>query len=202
MIYDITQPLFGCKVFPGDPCPEKVTVMSMEKGDICSLTRFSMCAHNGTHVDAPAHFIRNGKTVDQLEMEKMIGPAYVRTCEGEISGEEAVRILNEAGSLFPDARKRILIRGRAVMTEEAARVFAEQKIGLLGNESQTFGPEDAPAAVHRILLGAEVVLLEGICLTDIKDGIYFLHALPIDLNGCEGAPCRATLIDELPVLKE
>lgn len=202
MIYDITQPLFGCKVFPGDPRPEKVTVMSMEKGDICSLTRLSMCAHNGTHVDAPAHFIQNGKTLDQLDMEKMIGPAYVRSCEGEVDGEEAARILNEAALLYPQARRRILIRGRAVMTEEAARVFAEQKIDLIGNESQTFGPEDAPAAVHRILLRAEVVLLEGIRLSDVKDGIYFLHAAPINLNGCEGAPCRATLMDELPGMIE
>ncbi len=201
MIYDITQPLFGCKVFPGDPCPEKIAVMNLEKGDICSLTRFSMCAHNGTHVDAPAHFIRNGKTVEQVEIEKMVGPAYVRTCDGEVSGDEAKRILDEAGSLFPDARQRILIRGRAVVTEEAARVFAKQKIGLIGNESQTFGPENAPAAVHRILLSAEIVLLEGICLSEVKDGAYFLFAAPINLNGCEGAPCRAVLTDELPMLK-
>ena len=68
MIYDITQPLFSCAVFPGDPAPKREVLADMEKGDIINLTAFSMCSHNGTHVDAPAHFIKDGKTVDQLTL--------------------------------------------------------------------------------------------------------------------------------------
>ena len=61
-IHDISQELFSCEVFPGDPAPEKKTVLSMENGDKCNLTSLSMCAHNGTHVDAPYHFYRDGRT--------------------------------------------------------------------------------------------------------------------------------------------
>ena len=80
------------------------------------------------------------------------------------------------------------------MTAEAARVFAAAGILLLGNESQTVGPPDAPKEVHLILLGAEVVLLEGIVLRDVPEGRYFLSAAPLNLGGCDGAPCRAYLM--------
>ena len=68
-------------------------------------------------------------------------------------------------------------------------------IRLYGNESQTVGPEDAPKEVHLIMLGAEVVLLEGIRLAEVPDGVYLLDAAPINLGGADGAPCRAILID-------
>ena len=76
----------------------------------------------------------------------------------------------------------------------AARAFAQSGICLIGNESQTVGPEDAPKEVHLILLGAGIVLLEGIVLTDVPEGKYFLSAAPLNLGGCDGAPCRAYLI--------
>ena len=66
-IYDITQELFSCVVFPGDPAPQKNTLCSMSKGDLYNLTSFSMCAHNGTHIDAPSHFIIDGKNIDEIE---------------------------------------------------------------------------------------------------------------------------------------
>ena len=74
-------------------------------------------------------------------------------------------------------------------------MFAKAKIDLIGNESQTVGPEDAPMQVHLTLLGAEVVLLEGIRLGGVPDGVYLLSAAPISLGGSDGAPCRAILID-------
>ena len=82
------------------------------------------------------------------------------------------------------------------MTADAARVFAKAGILLIGNESQTVGPEDAPMEVHLILLGAETVLLEGIVLTDVPEGKYFLNAAPLNLGGCDGAPCRAYLMTQ------
>ena len=80
------------------------------------------------------------------------------------------------------------------MTLDAAKVFAREKILLYGNESQTVGPLMAPAEVHYTLLGAEVVLLEGIRLQDVPEGIYLLNAAPLNLGGSDGAPCRAVLI--------
>ena len=163
----------------------------MEKGDLYDLTAFSMCAHNGTHIDAPRHFIQNGQTVEQIPIEKLVGRAYVAFYKGDVDAEAAHRILDDA-----KGAERILLKGDLTVTEAAARVFAEKGIYLLGNESQTVGPEQAPMAVHLVLLGAGVVLLEGIRLQDVPQGHYLLCAAPLLLGGAEGAPCRAILMGD------
>ena len=193
MIYDISQELFSCRVWPGDPAPVREVLADMDKGDIINLTAFSMCAHNGTHLDAPAHFIKEGKTVTDLDPAAFLGDCYVTHHEGDVTADDARRILDKAAAA--GAPERILIGGKATVTEAAALVFADAGIKLLGNESQTVGPEDAPMAVHLILLGADVVLLEGVILTHVPAGKYFLTAAPIHLGGCEGAPCRAMLVE-------
>ena len=194
-IYDISQELFSCVVFPGDPAPRREVLSSMTDGALYNLTALSLCAHNGTHIDAPYHFIKDGKTVDELPLSKTVGWAYVTHGDGLISAEDARRILADAANANPEAAKRILIGGRVTVTEEAASVFAEAKIDLLGNESQTVGPEDAPMQVHLTLLSREVVLLEGIRLSHVPAGVYLLSVAPISLAGSDGAPCRAILID-------
>ena len=194
-IYDITQELFGCVVFPGDPAPQKSTLASMSEGDPYNLTAFSMCAHNGTHIDAPYHFVNDGKKIDELMMSSTVGWAYVADFEGVVSAEDAERIISNARKLSADAAKRILLKGRTTVSLEAAKVFAKQGILLLGNESQTVGPEDAPMAVHLVLLGADVVLLEGVRLSAVPEGVYWLSAAPLLLGRCEGSPCRALLVD-------
>ena len=193
-IYDISQEVFGCAVYPGDPKPEKEITMQISEGAVCNLSAFSMCAHNGTHVDAPLHFIDGGKSIDLVALDRFIGYAYVAAHEGDILAADAERILEKAAERDARAAERILVKGRAVMTAEAAGVFAEKGIKLFGNESQTVGPENAPMEVHLIMLGAEIVLLEGIRLADVEEGVYLLHAAPLNLGGAEGAPCRATLV--------
>ena len=194
MIIDISQEVFSCKVFPGDPSPEKNNPLSISNGDVCNLTEFSMCAHNGTHVDAPFHFINTGKTIDEVGLVPYVGTCYVAHHSGDITADHAKDILEKAKAL--NASKRILVAGKAVLTAEGAKVFADEKILLYGNESQTVGPENSPQEVHLILLGAETVLLEGIVLNGVAEGKYFLSAAPINLGGCDGAPCRAFLIKE------
>lgn len=194
-IYDISQEVFGCEVYPGDPSPEKYALKRMSEGAMYNLTAFRMCAHNGTHVDAPFHFYRDGKTVDQTELERYIGLAYVAEQEGDITAEDAAALLKKARAADRAAAERILVKGRAVLTADAARVFAEAGVLLYGNESQSVGPVDAPAEVHRILLGAETALLEGIRLGEVPEGVYFLNAAPVNLSGADGAPCRAVLVD-------
>ncbi len=193
-IYDISQEVFNCQIYAGDPMPEKKLLCSMEKGDLYNLTTFSMCAHNGTHIDAPFHFIKGGKSVDSIGLDTFVGMAYVAEYHGIVSGTAATEILEKAKKQNPEAAKRILIKGNAEVSSEAARVFADSEILLLGNESQTVGPEAAPMEVHLILLGASIVLLEGICLAEVSEGAYFLNAAPLNLSGSDGSPCRAILI--------
>ena len=195
MIYDISQELFSCAVYPGDPPPVRTTLASLDRGDIINLTALSLCAHNGTHLDAPAHFIRGGKTIDKVDPAAYLGACYVIHHEGEVTAAHAEAILEKAAAC--GGRDRILIGGKATVTEAAARVFADAGIKLIGGESQTVGPEDAPMAVHLILLGAEILLLEGVVLSHVPEGTYLLTAAPLNLGGCEGAPCRAMLL-ELP----
>ena len=194
-IYDISQEVFSCQVYPGDPAPRKEMLSLMEKGDLYNLTTFSMCAHNGTHIDAPFHFIKDGKTVDAICLEALVGMAFVAEHDGIVSADDAVEIIKKAKEQNPEAAKRILIKGTAEVSLEASKVFAASEILLLGNESQTVGPEDAPIAVHRVLLAADVVLLEGIRLSEVPAGVYFLNAAPLNLSGADGSPCRAVLID-------
>ena len=193
-IFDISQEVFGCQVYPGDPTPKKRVISSMEKGDLYNLTAFSMCAHNGTHIDAPFHFIKDGKTGDSVSLNTFIGMAYVAEYNGIVSADDATEILEKAKKQNSEAAKRILIKGDAEVSAEAAKVFAESNILLLGNESQTVGPENAPMEVHLILLGAGTVLLEGIRLAEVSEGVYFLNAAPLNLSGADGSPCRAILI--------
>ena len=193
-IFDISQEVFGCKVFPGDPSPERIVKMSISSGDICNLTEIKMCAHNGTHVDAPYHFINDGKTIDQVDMDRFIGYTYVVEHEGDIEEADAERFIAEAKASDPRAAERILVKGNATVTAAAARIFARESIKLFGNESQTVGPEDSPAEVHLIMLGAQIVLLEGIRLAHVPEGVYLLNASPLNLGGADGSPCRATLI--------
>ena len=193
-LYDISQEVFTCKVYPGDPSPAKKILASMEKGDLYNLTKLSMCAHNGTHIDAPFHFIKNGKTVDAVDLNAFVGIAYVVEHHGVVLQSDAVKFIEKAKKENSESSRRILIKGKAEVSEEAAEVFAKSEILLLGNESQTVGPENAPMKVHQILLGADVVLLEGIRLSNVSEGVYFLNAAPLNLSGTDGAPCRAILI--------
>ena len=194
-VYDISQEVFGCQVYPGDPAPERQVLSSMGKGELYNLSAFSMCAHNGTHIDAPSHFIKDGKTVDAISLETFVGMAYVAEHHGIVSGSDAEEIIKKAKEQSSEAAKRILIKGAAEVSAEAAKVFASSEILLLGNESQTVGPEDAPMEVHQILLSTDVVLLEGIRLAEVSEGVFFLNAAPLSLFGAEGSPCRAILVD-------
>ena len=193
-LYDISQEVFGCAVYPGDPAPKAESISRMESGDLYNLTAFSMCAHNGTHVDAPYHFIQEGNTVDQIPLEKTVGLCFVAEWNGVLGGEDARRILHRAALAVRESARRILLKGDATVSAEAARIFVGGGVDLIGNESQTVGPEDAPMEVHKILLGADVVLLEGIRLSDVPEGVYFLNAAPLCLGGADGAPCRAILM--------
>jgi arylformamidase len=194
-IYDISQGVFGCQVYPGDPTPKKEIISDIEKGDLYNLTAFYMCAHNGTHVDAPSHFIKGGKTVGEIPLYKTAGLAYLAQFDGILGEKDALNILEKAKSANVDSSKRIIIKGDCTISAQGAEIFAKGGIYLLGNESQTIGPADSPMEVHLILLKKEIVLLEGIRLSNVPEGVYLLNATPLLLDGCDGAPCRAILME-------
>ena len=194
-IYDISQEVLGCVVYPGDPAPKATAVANIEEGSLYNLTKFEMCAHNGTHIDAPYHFYQDGKTVDQMSLEKTVGWCYVAEFDGELTKSAAEEIFAQAEREHPQSQKKLLFKGKTTVTEESAAYFAAQGVELLGVESQTVGPEDAPMAVHKVLLEREIVLLEGIRLKDVPEGVYLLSPAPLCIAGAEGSPCRAMLVD-------
>ena len=189
-IYDISQEVFSCELYPNNPKPEKQVLRSTAAGDLYNLTAFSMCAHSGTHIDAPFHFLQEGKTVEQMPLDIFVGACFLARHQGDVTAADARTILAKA-----QGAERILIAGPVTVTAEAAEVFAAGNLKLFGNEGQSVGPENAPMAVHKILMRREVALLEGIVLTDIPEGPYFLSAAPLNLAGADGSPCRAYLIE-------
>ena len=191
-IIDISQEVFSCNVYPGDPKPAFERVVSIDKGDVYNMSTLSMCVHNGTHIDAPYHFLNDGNTVEQIPLEYFVGTCYVVQRDGELTARDAEDIMRETKE--HNASERILIGGNVIVTAEAAKVFADNAIKLIGNEGVSIGPVDAPMEVHKILLSANVVLLEGIVLKDVPEGVYFLNAAPLNLAKLDGAPCRAYLI--------
>lgn len=184
-IYDISQELFSGKVYPGDPAPAYERVSKISEGSFYNLTKLTLSAHNATHLDAPYHFYDEGKTVDQLDLHRCIGPCRVVDLS-HINQEELESILSDC--------KRILVKGDREISLELAKLFNRYQLLLIGVESQSVGPANAPMPVHLELLKEEVVLLEGLVLSDVPEGKYFLSAAPLKLGGSDGAPCRAVLL--------
>ncbi len=189
-IIDISQEILSCNIYPGDPKPQLKRLKSTDKGETYNLSEISLCVHNGTHIDAPFHFLPDGKTVEGIPLDAFIGECYVARCSGDIDAECAKGILQNAVGV-----ERILIGGKITVTAAAARIFANAGIKLIGNEGTSVGPEDSPMEVHKILLEKNVVLLEGIVLDNVREGKYFISAAPLNICGADGSPCRAYLIE-------
>ena len=194
-LYDISQEVFTSAVYPGDPKPRREVLRDFAQGDTYHLTAFSMCAHNGTHVDAPAHFLQAGDTVEKIPLEKTVGYCFVAESENDIDAARAAEILAAAGASHPEAAVRILLKGKGQVLAAGAAVFAAKGVLLLGVEGQTVGAAEVTVSLHRTLLSAGVVLLEGLRLQAVPEGVYLLCAAPLLLGGGDGAPCRAVLIE-------
>ena len=186
--YDISQELFSSNVYPGDKAPVYRRISDMADGKICNITEIEQNAHNGTHIDAPRHFIRDGITIEQIPLETLIGDCTVHTFDHEAIGPEDIRALKGKCS------SRLLMKGNCWLDKGAAAVLEEMGIILVGVECQSMAEEKAPAAVHVEVLSRGIIGLEGLVLTDVPDGDYFLFAAPVKLGGSDGAPCRAVLM--------
>ena len=188
-LYDITQELLSSHVYPGDPIPERTLVSSMQNGGSCNVSALRLCAHNGTHIDAPCHFLEGGKSIHELPPETFVGECLVAEIAGELSPQRLQPILEKHPC-------RLLLKGNLVFTSEAAHAIVEAGVRLLGVESQSVAPESDPISVHIVLLSGGVTPLEGLVLREVPPGSYFMSALPLQVSGSDGAPCRAVLWED------
>ncbi len=206
-IYDVSVPIHeGMHDFPGNQPYNSTRILNMDDGAIANLTSFTMSAHTGTHVDAPLHFIRDGRNMDEMDLSVLIGPAVVYRLDSaeriERGDLEQLNLKGVERVLFKTSNSG-LWRNEGFQTQyiyisgEAAQYLVDSGVKLVGIDYlsvQQYDSEDI--SPHTVLLGNEVVLLEGIDLSEVPPGNYQLVALPLKLVGAEGAPARAVLIDE------
>lgn len=203
-IYDVTVPLSSdVPTFPGDPPFTLHRVSRIEDGSPYTLSRLAMGSHSGTHVDAPCHFLDGGATVDQLPLEILMGKARVvelSVSEGIGRGDlEALDLSDDLRLLIKtrmsgQLRQRTFQEDHIYLTPDAAEYLAQIGIKLVGIDYlsiEKFGSEDY--ASHRALLGAGVVIVEGLDLSEVEAGEYDMACLPLRIAGGDGAPARVVL---------
>ena len=207
-IYDISLTISpSLPVWPGDPPVKMPLTESMETGAEYNLTRLDISAHTGTHVDAPHHFLNDGRTVESLALDVLTGPCYVVQLPDdvdEISAEVLERIPLAAGTtriLFGTRNSKLWAQGETrfqedfvAISEDGAEWLVERGIKLVGVDYLSVAPYSDSVPTHRVLLQAGVVALEGINLAQVPRGFYDLYCLPLKLAGADGAPARAILV--------
>jgi arylformamidase len=202
--YDVTVPLSAAvPVFPGDPRFHMEFSHRIADGQPYNVARITMGAHSGTHVDAPYHFLADGGTVDQLPLEILIGKCRVI----ELGTREKIERADlESQDLRADLR--VLLKTRmsgqlknrefqedfVYLTPDAAQYLVQAGIKLVGIDYlsvEKFGSEDFGS--HHALLGAGVVIVEGLDLSEVEPGEYDMTCLPLRIVGADGCPARVVL---------
>jgi arylformamidase len=206
--YDISVPVSASlPVYDGDPPVELALRQAMARGDIADVRSLSMGVHCGTHLDAPAHFLPGGTTIDRTDPMAGIGPAVVIDLSS-LAGETIGRA--DLASRLPAGVERVLLRTRSsalwrqatfsqdfvALAPEAAALLVEHRLRLVGIDYLSIAPASDPGPVHRALLQAGVLILEGLDLSAVPAGSYTLVCLPLRLEGAEAAPTRAVLLAE------
>lgn len=207
-IYDISLTISpDLPIWPDDPPLELEQFESMDKGGHNNITKMSSCVHIGTHVDAPYHFLNDGRTVEQLPLEVLTGPCYViQLPDGieAITAEvlERTEVTSEMKRiLFGTRNSHLWARGESefqtdfvAITEDGAEWLVERGVELVGVDYLSVAPYGDSIPTHTILLKAGVVLVEGLNLSNVMRGFYDLYCLPLKIAGSDGAPARAILI--------
>ena len=193
-------------VWPGSPNIQFEKSLSLSDGDVADDTTLHFSVHTGTHIDAPSHFLEGKKSVDEISLDVLIGSTYlvefpssIDLIDGKLLDSldlpaNIERLLFKTrNSLLWNADQHSFDKEFVALTMDAAQWVVDKGIRLVGIDYfsiQRFydGPE-----THRILLGAEVVVIEGLDLTQVETGYYELLCLPLKLKGIEGAPARVIL---------
>lgn len=209
-IFDISLTISpDLPVWPGDPPIVLEQVELMDKGAHANVSHLSAGVHSGTHVDAPHHFLNDGRTVEQLSLDVLTGPCYVTQLP---DGVEAITSDVLAGVPLPADTTRILFgtsnsrfwsRGEkdfqenfVAVTEDGAQWLVGRGIQLVGVDYLSVAPFGDSVPTHKILLGAGVLVVEGLDLSNVPRGFYELYCLPLKIQGSDGAPARAILIQK------
>jgi arylformamidase len=207
-IHDISLTISpNLPIWPGDPPLELEQFESMDKGGHNNITKMSSCVHIGTHVDAPRHFLNDGRTVEQLPLDVLTGPCYVAQLP---DGIEAITAEVLDRTEITSEMKRVLFGTRnshlwaigeskfqtdfVAITEDGAEWLVERGVQLVGVDYLSVAPYSDSIPTHTILLRAGVVLVEGLNLSSVMRGFYDLYCLPLKIAGSDGAPARAILI--------
>ena len=207
-IIDITAPVSPRSVmWPGQDAPAQEFISHTDRGDSSTVSRWDLSAHTGTHADARMHFIPGGWTIEALDLSRCVGPCRVvdlSHLEGDI-GRVDLEAAEVAGT------SRLLLKTRnseqglldregfvedyAAISLEAAEYLVEIGVEMVGVDYLSVEPfEDKEFNTHHTLLGADVVIFEGLVLAAVEPGVYFLACLPLKLVGSDGSPVRAILI--------
>ena len=198
-IYDITKELLSCEVYQGDKEPVLQRVMKIENGEGYNLSNMEMCLHNGTHMDAPYHFIEEGKTIDEIPLEDTIGTCVVAKRSGVLDDKALRKLLDGLKKQFGTI-ERLLLKGEdTYLTLSGAKLIKEYGICLVGVERDTVGNpkvEQDIEQVHKELLGNGIVILEHLDLSQVEEKQYILFAQPLKIKGADAAPCRAILMEK------
>ncbi|MCH3971176.1 MAG: cyclase family protein [Oscillospiraceae bacterium] len=190
-LIDITKELFSTPVYPGDPEARLHFVRQLKTGGDCNLSELSAGSHNGTHMDAPLHFIPDGADISQVALERCLGPCVVVREEGILSLQRMQEILRQAGS-----PERLLLAGKVFLSREAAVAAVTGGVKLVGTQQSSIAPMSDPAGPHCALLSASVAVLENLDLETVQPGKYWLCALPLKNRGEEASMVRAVLIQK------
>jgi arylformamidase len=204
-LYDITLPITESMItYPGNPPVQVQPHSRIADGDDANVTALSFGSHTGTHLDAAHHFVDGGQTVDQLPLDVLLGPAVVVQLPSDVRAIGR----DELARLELNGEERVLLRTRnsallhkdefdedfAHLTGEGAEYLLELGVRLVAIDYLSIEAFDAdePAA-HRTLLQREVIVVEGVDLSDVPAGRYELLCLPLKVAGIDGAPVRAVL---------
>jgi len=207
-IHDISIPITeSLVVWPGQRGVQLTTPSHIKQGDNSTVTQLSLSVHSGTHVDAPCHFIAGERGVDSLDLDALVGPAYVADArDADVLTSDTLDGLH-----IPSGTTRLLVRTRnseiwtrnersfqkdyVAFTGDGASWLIDRGIQLVGVDYHSVAPYENTAAIHHKLLGVGMILLETLNLHGIEPGIYQLVCLPLNIVGSDGSPARAVLID-------
>jgi arylformamidase len=202
---DISVPVrTGMAHWPGDIDVTVARVNSIRQGHVCNLSRISMSAHTGTHMDAPLHFVDNAQSIDELPLDATVGLARVIEIHDPVAihREELERHNIQAGErlLFKTSSSNRcwqtdkFVEDFVYIAEDGAKYLAEKKVLSVGVDYLSVGGffKDS-LETHVALLGAGIWVMEGLNLSGIAGGTYELVCLPLKLIGADGAPARAIL---------